>query len=81
MHIVSGQSNYQTRVLEVATTFANETDGTWLMADWDQDGIPDWCSSRPTTPPTATSRCTSRPEKERLTCSGEAPHILEVAVA
>ena len=21
------------------TTFANETDGTWLMADWDGDGL------------------------------------------
>jgi hypothetical protein len=41
VHVASGKSNYQTRVLEVATTFANENDGTWLMADWDRDGIPD----------------------------------------
>ena len=41
VHIASGKSNYQTRVLEVATTFVNETDGTWLMADWDHDGVPD----------------------------------------
>jgi hypothetical protein len=32
---------FQTRVLEVPTTFVNENDGTWLMADWDRDGIPD----------------------------------------
>ena len=41
VHVASGKSNYQTRVLETATTFANEQDGTWLMADWDRDGIPD----------------------------------------
>ncbi|KAG0351710.1 hypothetical protein BG005_008792 [Podila minutissima] len=35
------QGNYQTRVLEVPTTFANENNGTWLMKDWDRDGIPD----------------------------------------
>jgi hypothetical protein len=28
-------------VLEVPTTFGNENDGTWFMADWDRDGIPD----------------------------------------
>ncbi len=32
---------FQKRVPEVPTTFANETDGTWLLADWDRDGIPD----------------------------------------
>jgi hypothetical protein len=41
VHVASGKSNYATRVLEVATTFVNETDGTWLMADWDRDGVPD----------------------------------------
>ena len=41
VHIASGASRYQTRTLEIATSFANETDGTWLMADWDRDGIPD----------------------------------------
>ena len=38
VHIASAASNYQTRVLETATTFANETDGTWLMADWSNPG-------------------------------------------
>jgi len=41
VHIASGKSNFQTRILEVATTFANEGDGTWLLADWDRDGLPD----------------------------------------
>ena len=41
VHIASGASNYQTRILETGTTFAPETDGTWLMADFDQDGVPD----------------------------------------
>ncbi|KAG0076118.1 hypothetical protein BGZ90_009116 [Linnemannia elongata] len=41
VHIASGSSNYQTRVLETPTTFAIESDGTWLMADWDHNGIPD----------------------------------------
>jgi hypothetical protein len=41
VHIASGKSNYQTRILETSTTFGNETDGTWFMADWDRDGIPD----------------------------------------
>ena len=41
VHIASGASKYQTRIFESATTFANETDGTWFMADYDRDGIPD----------------------------------------
>jgi predicted nuclease of predicted toxin-antitoxin system len=41
VHVASGKSNYQTRILETGTTFAMETDGTWLMADFDGDGIPD----------------------------------------
>ncbi len=41
VHIASGASNYQTRIFESATTFVNENDGTWLMADFDRDGIPD----------------------------------------
>jgi hypothetical protein len=41
VHIASGKSNFETRIFEAATTFVNETDGTWLMADWDRDGIPD----------------------------------------
>ncbi len=41
VHVASGASNYQTRIFESATTFSNETDGTWFMADYDRDGIPD----------------------------------------
>lgn len=41
VHIASGSSNYQTRILETATTFNCESNGTWLMADYDRDGIPD----------------------------------------
>lgn len=32
---------FSTRILETGTTFAPETDGVWLMADYDRDGIPD----------------------------------------
>jgi hypothetical protein len=31
VHIASRASNYQTRTLETATTFANESDGTWQL--------------------------------------------------
>ena len=41
VHVASGASNYQTRIFEGVTTFANESDGTWLMADYDKDHIPD----------------------------------------
>jgi hypothetical protein len=41
IHIASGTSKYQTRILETGTTFAPETDGTWTMADYDHDGLPD----------------------------------------
>jgi hypothetical protein len=41
VHIASGASNYQTRILDTGTTFTPETDGVWLMADYDQDGVPD----------------------------------------
>lgn len=41
VHIASGSSKYHTRILEVPTTFANENDGMWLMADWDRDNLPD----------------------------------------
>ena len=41
VHIASGASTYQTRILDVGTAYAPETDGVWLMADYDRDGIPD----------------------------------------
>jgi sulfur relay (sulfurtransferase) DsrF/TusC family protein len=31
VHIASRASNYQTRVLEIATTFVNESDGVWQL--------------------------------------------------
>jgi hypothetical protein len=31
VHLASGASGYQTRILETATTFGNETDGAWQM--------------------------------------------------
>ena len=31
VHIASASSNYQTRILETATTFANELDGAWQL--------------------------------------------------
>ncbi len=41
VHVASGASNYQNRIFEMPTTFVNESDGVWLMADYDRDGIPD----------------------------------------
>jgi hypothetical protein len=41
VHVASGASNYQTRILETQTTSGPETDGVWLMADYNRDGIPD----------------------------------------
>ena len=41
VHVASGASKYQTRILETGTTFFPETDGTWLMADYNRDGTPD----------------------------------------
>jgi len=41
VHIASGASNYQKRILETGTTFLPETDGTWLMADYNGDGLLD----------------------------------------
>jgi hypothetical protein len=36
VHLASGVSDYQQRILETATTFANESDGTWqLLANLD----------------------------------------------
>src|SRR5712692_3103667 len=36
-----GRSHFQTRIFESGTTFAPETDGTWLLKDFDHDGRPD----------------------------------------
>ena len=41
VHIASGATKYQKRILEIPTTFASETDGTWLMANYDGTGFPD----------------------------------------
>jgi len=41
VHIASGASNFQSRILETPTTFDCEQDGAWLMADYDGDGRPD----------------------------------------
>ncbi|KAG0295827.1 hypothetical protein BGZ97_004727 [Linnemannia gamsii] len=41
VHIASGSSNYQQRIVEVPTTFANENDGTWLMTPSGSGGKPD----------------------------------------
>ena len=40
VHIASGASNYQQRILETATTFVNETDGTWSLVPWTQQRRP-----------------------------------------
>lgn len=41
VHIASGSSTYGTRILDTASVFGEETNGTWMMADQDRDGIPD----------------------------------------
>jgi hypothetical protein len=41
VHIASAASNFQTRILETGTTFAQEEDGSWRFADYDKDGKPD----------------------------------------
>mgnify|MGYP000843907989 CR=1 FL=1 len=41
VHVASGASHYKTRILETATTFNCENDGTWTLTDWYGSGIPD----------------------------------------
>ncbi|KAA8648553.1 hypothetical protein EYZ11_001118 [Aspergillus tanneri] len=41
VHIASGSSRYQSRTLEVGTTFVSEDNGTWQLIDADGDGVPD----------------------------------------
>src|SRR5208282_4900083 len=41
VHVASRASNYQTRILETQTTFAAETDGVWLIADFSGPGSAD----------------------------------------
>jgi len=41
VHVASAASGYQTRIYESGTTFAQETDGSWTVADYDGDGKPD----------------------------------------
>lgn len=41
VHIASGSSQYQERILSTPTAFGLENNGTWLMADYDRDGIQD----------------------------------------
>jgi hypothetical protein len=31
IHIASRASNYQTRIVEIPTTFSNKSDGTWSL--------------------------------------------------
>lgn len=41
VHIASASSNYQSRIVETQTTYSNENNGIWTMADCDGDGRPD----------------------------------------
>ena len=41
LHIASGASNYQTRILETVTAFPCEQDGNWLLMDCDHTGALD----------------------------------------
>ena len=41
VHVASGTSGYQTRILETGTTFLPETDGTWLLTDFEGTGKQD----------------------------------------
>lgn len=38
VHVASGSSRYETRIQETGTTFAEEENGTWQLADFDGDG-------------------------------------------
>jgi hypothetical protein len=49
---------FATRIFESATSFVNEGDGTWLMADFDRMVPRTWCSSRLAIRPTVWSRST-----------------------
>src|ERR1700754_5059276 len=40
VHTASGTSKYQSRILDVGTTFSPENDGTWQLIDADSDGKP-----------------------------------------
>jgi hypothetical protein len=41
VHIASAASGYQSRVLEVGSTFFQETNGPWSLVDWNRDGVLD----------------------------------------
>jgi hypothetical protein len=41
VHIASGVSQFQNLIVEVGSAFSPETDGTWTLADFDRDRIPD----------------------------------------
>jgi len=41
VHVASQDSNYQTRVFEQATVFANELNGVWMVGDFSNTGRPD----------------------------------------
>lgn len=41
VHVASGESNYKKRIFEAPTTFANESDGTWSMANFGGGAKPD----------------------------------------
>ncbi|QSZ34658.1 hypothetical protein DSL72_007512 [Monilinia vaccinii-corymbosi] len=41
VHIASSSSNFQTRILEVATTFAQEDNGTWRLFKSSSSALPD----------------------------------------
>lgn len=38
IHVASGSSTYQTRILETATTFVEENNGQWQLIDFNGDG-------------------------------------------
>ncbi|KAI0190992.1 hypothetical protein EV127DRAFT_76586 [Xylaria flabelliformis] len=41
VHIASSSSNFQTRIFEAGTTFAEENDGTWLLVPSKNSALPD----------------------------------------
>lgn len=41
VHIASGASQYQSLTIQSGSTFAEETDGTWSLLDFDGDGLLD----------------------------------------
>ncbi|PQE20484.1 FG-GAP repeat protein [Rutstroemia sp. NJR-2017a BBW] len=41
VHVASAASGYKSRLLDVGSTFVQETNGPWALVDWNKDGVLD----------------------------------------